>query len=174
MKRRGWSLIEVIVVMAVGSVVLGTASTLLYTIMRAERAARHEIERRAVLGRLADQFRSDAHAATRCEAIPAEGGNKSQPGWQFDLPSGESVVYENGPDGLLRTERIGQAVQRRETFSLPAETTAEIEIHAADRPRLVSLLIVPSDDVAAQPQLESVQIEALLGSDHRFVKKEEP
>ena len=61
--RRGYTLIEMIVVMTAGTVLMGIAVTLLCALLRAEGTGRALVERSASLGRLADQFRRDVHAA---------------------------------------------------------------------------------------------------------------
>jgi type II secretory pathway pseudopilin PulG len=173
-RRRGLSLVEVVVVMTAASVVLGTTATLLYTMMRAERAARHEIQRRAVLGRLADQFRSDAHAATGCVPLVREAGQNEASLWRFNLPGEAAVVYQNDPEGLARTERAGGSEKRRESFALPAESTARIEVPSGTTPAIVSLWIVPAGQSAAQPPGGPVRIDAVLGRDQRYLTRQGP
>jgi prepilin-type N-terminal cleavage/methylation domain-containing protein len=82
MPRRGYTLIEMLVVITVSTVLLSVAVGVLHVLSRAERSGREHGNRATIVARLADQFRSDVHAALH--PIPSEGADKNV--WQFALP----------------------------------------------------------------------------------------
>jgi prepilin-type N-terminal cleavage/methylation domain-containing protein len=164
---RGFTLIEILVATTVATIVLATAVALLHTLLRADAANRDAMQRSAAVNRLSGQFRDDVHAAVRIAA--------SSPDWQFDLPGGRSVVYQVTADSIVRTEKAGQAVAGRESFSLPPKAAAWIETATRDGVILVSLLVVPAaDDSAQPPSAAPLRIDAILGREHRFARATSP
>lgn len=177
-RRRGYFLVEAVVMMLVGSVILGLTVGLLHTVFRTQSAARDHVRRCAVLSRLSDRFRRDVHAATHQgtgEPVsePA-GGVADGKRWQFVLAADRTVTYSLEPGRLLRVERVGQEVKQRELFSLPPDTTATIETQGETKPAMVSLLIAPTPEATGQPAKRTMRIDAVLGKDHRLTKPAEP
>ena len=167
-RRRGFSLIELIAVLGIGAVMIGICVTLLYAVLRTEGAGRVHVRQGSVLGRLADQFRRDVHAANT--AGSAADGKQ----WQLELAPGRIVTYRPEPGTLTRTERADGSIQRRESFALPSGTTASIEIPADAEPTIVSLMITPVARASGQTGVRAVRIDAVLARDHRFTGPQEP
>ena len=65
MSRRGYVLVELAAVIAVGSVLLGIASGLLVLLMGVEQSSRESLRQQVALANLARQFRSDAGGCIR-------------------------------------------------------------------------------------------------------------
>jgi Tfp pilus assembly protein FimT len=107
---RGKSLVEMLVVISVMSLVLGTIAVTLTALFRVERQVARDIERISSYGRLERAWRADSHAATVCET-----GDECR----FTLPSGATVRY--WLDGVrLRRELLqGTAVEHRDSFEMP-------------------------------------------------------
>jgi prepilin-type N-terminal cleavage/methylation domain-containing protein len=171
-RRPGYSLVEVLVVITISVVMLSTITTLLHTLLRAEQNARDEAVGQALLERLGGQFRNDVHAAIRLQTLDHAAGPPT--GGEFELPASRTVRYENQADGILRTERLGQAVERRKSFRLPAQCVARIEMLPCGPPKIVSLWIGPREETATPPPGVPVRFEAVLARDHRFAQPEEP
>jgi type II secretory pathway pseudopilin PulG len=167
-RRRGISLIEMIAVMGIGAVMMGVAVTLLYTLLRTEGSGREHVRQSSVLGRLADQFRRDVHAAKTVAAAPDGEGR------QFELAPGQTVTYRFQRGTLTRTEQVDGTPQRRESYALPPGTTATIRIPADTQPALVSLMITPVAEASGPAGGRAIHIDAVLARDHRFAKAEEP
>jgi len=167
-RRRGISLIEMIAVIGVGAVMMGLAVTLLYGLLRAEGSGREHVRQSSVLGRLADQFRRDVHAANTVAGV------SDDQRWQFELAPGRTVTYRFQPGTLTRTEQVDAAPERRESYALRSGTTATIRIPANTQPAIVSLRIEPAAEASGQPAGRTIQIDAVLARDHRFAKPEEP
>jgi prepilin-type N-terminal cleavage/methylation domain-containing protein len=164
MSRRAVSLIEMLVVIAVSTVLMTVAVTTLHTLMQAEHNGRNHAGQAATLARLADQFRSDAHAALRPIAADGEAGDQ----WQFALANRAEVTYEALPGEIQRRERIAGKLVRQESYVLPAGSTAKITTRVDLAPVMASLVItVPAE---APPIEREIRIDAALGIDHRFTK----
>lgn len=179
--RRGYSLIELLMVMAIGAALMGTTMATLFTLLRSEQAARGRLRQAMTLDRLAEQFRRDAHEADRVVAS-AQG---TAPGaWEFRHGGGRTVEYRAGTEALLRLERVEGKIASREEYVLPAGALVSVgtqEGDQSDSPRGGKLDPFPSSRLPmavlriAAPAVESpgapartVRIEAALGLAYRF------
>jgi len=173
-KHHGVSLIEVLAVMTVTTVMLSVAVGLLNTLLRTERATREHLRQQAVLGRLAGQFRDDAHAALRLVLPQGDAPQQRRSAWQFEPAPGESIRYHVEDGYLVRTEQAKGKPPRRESFRLPIGTTVLIRRREQDKTDVTSMLIVPAEDPPAGSTCRSIRIDAALASNHRFTKPIEP
>ncbi|MEE8451061.1 MAG: prepilin-type N-terminal cleavage/methylation domain-containing protein [Thermoguttaceae bacterium] len=166
MKRRtAYTLVELMAAMAAASVLTAVAIGLIVTMLRSEGVARDHIRQSAVQGRLADQFRRDVHAA---EAIDIDGSGLV---WTLTLGPEHEVTYRVESNRLERTETGDPSIQRQETYVLPPDHTATLEMLEPTDPPIVSLSIVPtSKTIDAKPR-PTVQFDAILAADRRY---EEP
>ncbi len=175
--RRGFSLIEMLAALTVGSVLMGIAVSILAMLMRIERGGREQLHQDMVTARLARQFRDDVHAATRL--APAEAGGKGS--WQLVLAPDHTVTYRALPEVVERDEAEAGKPARHESYTLPAGWSARLIAPAGAGPPLASLdvgVVPPSVDVGVAVVLPprgdsttvapTVRIEALVGRDHRF------
>ncbi|MHB1036496.1 MAG: PulJ/GspJ family protein [Pirellulales bacterium] len=169
-RRRGVSLIEMLVAIEVGTVVLGLAVGLLYLLFQVQTNSRERLAAGHSVDRLAEQFRQDVRAATGL--MPAGEGTDPQSRLAFALPLDRSVEYRLTGNVALRTEQAGQKVLRRETFALlPGDT-----IHWETRPErkeLVSLIIASAGQAEKNRPTRSLKIDAALGADGRYASPKE-
>ena len=96
------------------------------------------------------------------------------------MPSGDTVTYRSTVAAVLRIETPGQgdATERRESFALPPDTTASIEVDDASRPQVVTLVISPLAEVELHGTLpprrqRSTRLEAVVARDLRFMTPRE-
>lgn len=164
MQRRGYTLIEMLVVVTVSAVLMGVAVQVLYLLARLERGGRESVGRATIVARLADQFRSDVHAALR--SMPAAGAEKSQ--WRFALAGDSAVAYRALPGEVERREQVAGKPARQESYALPAESVAEIVIRTEPAPTVASLVITLPGPASAMGR--EIRIDAVLSKDHRFAK----
>lgn len=109
MKRNGKSLIELMVVISMLGGVLGTAGTIIFQLMRAGQAVEADLRWDHSLTALAEQFRSDAHAASAAD-VTDDGKRLS-----LRLPSGD-VVYSLQSKGIHRVAPGPDGVSQQETY----------------------------------------------------------
>jgi prepilin-type N-terminal cleavage/methylation domain-containing protein len=167
MKRRGYSLIEMIVVLTVGATMLGIAVTMLGALMQAERNGRAHIGQNATLNRLADQFRRDVRGAKGKLAV--EKNDAGETAWRLDLAAGRSVWYVADPDEIVREERTGHTILQQKSYSLPENYVATIAASDSAGLSIISLTIAPTE-ASSRPGHE-IRIEAVLGRDRRFAEQ---
>ena len=168
-KRPGYSLIECLAVIAVSGVVLATATALLHSMFKADRATRDHAAGQQTLRRLAGDFRNDAHAAVKLSAVEA-GGEKKSPAWELQWPQGDRKVrYELAAGRFVRDELLGGKVVRREAYRLPEASAATIRVESGT-PAVAVLRIATAGPAGAQAGGWPFRIEAALGSDYRFAK----
>lgn len=115
-RRRGASLIELMVVIVLASSVMLLTATLLHRLFRAENLATRSAVTDANIGRLARQFRNDVHQATSVKRL--DDADK-KPGLELKVDSNQTISYTAG-DHRVDREVIGpEGVASRETYRLP-------------------------------------------------------
>jgi len=173
-KRAGHTLVELVAVIGMSAVIMATAVGLLLSLFKLDRKSQEHAVGHQSLARLEADFRADAHAAKSLAPAEAQKGpailgeGKKNPGWEFRFPEpGRTVRYAWQADGLVREERAGKAALR-DAYRLPPGTTATFE----QSPPIVSLRIVCGTSAGERAAGRTVRIDAVLGSDQRFAKRE--
>jgi len=162
MLRRGYSLVEMLVVLTVGAVIVGICVGLLHTLLRTEQNGRERVPQTRILVRLAEQFRTDVSAAVRQVASARQGE------WQFALPGDRVVTYQASPGEVRWEERTQGKPAIRETYVLPRGCSAAITVHSQAAPPVASLVV--ADKNATQQAAHEIRVVAVLGKDHRFTR----
>jgi hypothetical protein len=164
--RAGKSLIEMLMLISTLSVILATVATMLIALMKTDRQVRRDLEQQTTLARLAEKFRTDAHAATRCQVGPV---------CELTLTDGRLVRYEARPGQIDREVRRGDAVEHRDGYLLPNTAAVAFEQPAETGGRLVQLRIsaLPGSDGPYRTPIRPTLIEAALGLAHRPLQPED-
>jgi prepilin-type N-terminal cleavage/methylation domain-containing protein len=119
--RRGFSLVELMVTIAIFSFVLACSSVALATMWRAQTNVQIDLARMATLTRFARQLRADAHVANSAQIISsADGRSVGVTLSQVD----SQIEYTNAMDRVIRVVHVNGAVVHREVFVLPDTTAA--------------------------------------------------
>jgi prepilin-type N-terminal cleavage/methylation domain-containing protein len=165
--RRGFSIIEVALVISAISIVLGLCGGLLHVVLRLEKGERAHVDETATMARLEHRLRDDVHAATRA-------GRKSSV-LRLEGPDDRVVAYEAGVRAIVRTREHAGAVERRETYPLPScveprFVTSDLEGNAWV---ILELPRSAGPDVGPKRLIHDFQIEALVGRDHRRPRSKE-
>jgi type II secretory pathway pseudopilin PulG len=163
--KRGYTLIETIVVMTGGSALLGIAVVLLCVLFRADGSWRDHVQRSVTIDRLSERFRRDVRAAAGPPAAVAQ-----QPG-RWDVPlaaDGMShfVTYQVENGRVVRNVRESTRPDWIEEYALPAGATARIETEPLGDATLARLEIAPLNAAAGG---RTFRVEAVVGRDRRFV-----
>lgn len=160
MLRRGYLLIEMLIVLTVGSVLMGVAVGVLHLLLRTEQTGRNRAPQATIVARLAEQFRNDANDAVR----QVSDAGKSQ--WQFVLPDNRVVTYQTQSNAVEWSESAVEKTVRRESYVLPSDWSAAIAMHDTAKPPQATLVI--SERSGIDKAEREVRIKAVLGRNHRF------
>lgn len=142
-QRRGFSLIEMLLTMTVGSALMVLAMTLLQQAMTLSSQTRGQCESDRATHRLCEQFRRDAHIAT---TVTTQDNLETI----FTVDS-ERITYQILDGAVTRTTSTGHQGQERsghEQYELGESTSVTIE--RLEQPERVSLT------VRRQPMLKHV------------------
>lgn len=156
-RRRGISLVELVVVMSGCVVLLSLSAACLQRVMQAQVRSRADADLQRTLLRL-DQFvRNDVHRATAAEIDV----NKLSEGTvlRLELPDSTAIEYRRQAATLLRVQLAGGEMKAREMFSFPREIEPRI---ARPQPRLIVLSIKADDEDLVDVPSVHLQIEAAL------------
>lgn len=166
--RSGFSLVELIGVISALSVVAGGAIVLMQFMLGLNGEVRERTHTIATLGRLAQQFRGDAHAARGDVHVAADRRSAT-----FDLRGGvsgrgASVRWEIDDRGdLCRREDSPGKKPLQNAYRLPKQSTVAFELQNQAPAGIVALRI--DSPGTAEPALT---IEALVGRDERLAAGE--
>ena len=159
-QRRGWSLLELLVVIPLMAILLSISSVLLTAVLRSQGMLWAEMQQQSARVRLAVQLRADAHEATdlKCPAPQV---------CDILLPSGETIHYEIKEKTLHRELRQKETVMGRQSFPLDGLTATFSVDESQERP-LVRLSLESVTEVVkySRPARPSV-LEAAVGIRHR-------
>lgn len=158
-RRRGFTLVEVTVLMTAVAVMLGMCVVVLQLALRLETDARGRFDRATALTRLAERFRIDVRGARGVEIDP-----ELPKALRVDLASGRSAEYRvEGAGEVARVESAGDEVVRRDSFQVPQTGEARLELREIDGRRFAVLSI----DTATRPDRidpsRTLEILALVG-----------
>ena len=171
-RRRGISLIEMIVVIGASSIILLVGVGMLHTLMRSERVATESLVHATNHARLAAQFRNDIHAATTATI-------QGKPGEDYALqitdPNAAEISYAQKGRLLVRKETKPTQPPRHEQFRLPEDVRIRFAINDSGPHKIADLSWNFTDDDsttnadrATRPPLNPLKIEAVIGKDHRY------
>ena len=99
-RRRGYSLIEMIVVVGAVTIVLSLCGLVLHALMRMDRSGRREFDDATTISRLARQFRDDVRSASSADSRP---GKEKGPLLEIKLSDKRNLTYEVQGTRLIRT-----------------------------------------------------------------------
>jgi hypothetical protein len=172
---RGVSITEIVFVIASLSILLGLCAGLLHAVLRLDRSGRSHLVETATIGRLARQFRQDVHAASRAKPVGGEAADGPAPGLELTLPEDRTVAYEASATALVRTQRKGPAVERREAYSIPFCRDPRFLVRGSDGAVWTSLELPRSTVPGAGPGdfRHHLQVDALTSRDRRRWQLEE-
>ena len=170
--KSGMMLVEVMTCMVIGMVLLGIVTTIFVRIVVMNPAAREHLETTITLGRLAEQFRGDVHAALQATSSEADA-----PAARLSLqwPGNVRIEYEMAEGGIRRARIEGDQIRQREQFVMSGMKVVGWEIKTPDRE--VSLMIgrlLRRESDEGQTVRYRFPITARLARDLRYALVEDP
>lgn len=158
-RPRGYTLIEMVLVVGAVSLVLGLCATVLSAVFKVDRSGRNAVADATTIARLARQFRQDVRAAGTARVA----GAKPPAGAGLDLvgTGGASIVYRVEGGRLVRQVRQGDTVGARESYAVERLGPVAFGVDAG-RAWLVLARHPDEGPGLARPE---VRIEARVGKD---------
>lgn len=153
--QHGYTLIEMLVAVVIGSLLLASLSMLLVVVMEATAGSTQAVARQQELMLLADAWRKDVHT-TREVAWRNE--------QESDLRVGD-VVYALKPDAVVRTAYADEKPVAQESFELrPAQSATLI----VDEEQGIATLRIRETDPPSESLAKNWDIVAAIGLDLRY------
>lgn len=154
--RRGWTLLEMMVVVPLMALLLSASAVLMTSVLRSQGALMSEIQQQSARSRLALQFREDAHAATGVTV-------GSPQTCDFVLNEVDLVHYEIKAGSLHRELRLKEEILEQAAFSLDGVAASFVLDESGERPLVrLNLEAVPQEMKHSRNSRSSV-VEAAVG-----------
>ncbi|MHB8969848.1 MAG: prepilin-type N-terminal cleavage/methylation domain-containing protein [Pirellulaceae bacterium] len=162
--RKGFTLVEMLAVMAVFSVTLSTIVLTLHALQKTGDRAHANISAGVELDRFATQFRSDAHAARTFTVSPTEPPNSEAHVLALTLPNEQIIEYQLSADQILRRVRAGDVDQHRESYRVRPVLERGWTVTANASAPLVTINLQPAQDRGNHPRgLAPLSVQAAVG-----------
>lgn len=158
-RRRGFSLIETLIVISISSLLTAAVGACLLTLYRAEHRTREAIGRREALTELSLHLREDAHAARRAEL------DAPQRSLKLDAGEGRTITYRAAPGQVERQISRGAETLHRDAYRLPGLTVAwDVQQAAGQRQLAVAVLAPQTEPGQTANQGPAERLEAVVGT----------
>lgn len=165
--RRAFTLVEMMVVISVGSVLMGLALGMVHRTMRAESTVRTHARVERTAARLSRQFRHDIHEA---ESVLLD-QQSDVPLLQLILPDQRPITYRIESSSLLRQQQHSDEQTHRELFSFPDNYSLQFA-ELSKPPRATLTLEHDTKLVGIDPKIK-LHVEAVIGQFLRLSQTEE-
>jgi prepilin-type N-terminal cleavage/methylation domain-containing protein len=116
MNRRGYTMVEMIVVLALLSVLMVGATVVLASLIMHVSRQRSNYQQAQVAGRFAEDLRRDVRTANRAEVMDIV--MRPASGLTLQFADGTTVVYAATDDGVERVSQRGDTVESRELYRI--------------------------------------------------------
>ena len=155
-KRAGFTLFEMVLVIAGVCVVIGLCGGLLHGLLRLDRSGRNAVVDATTLSRLGRQFREDVRSGRRVKAAGENGGSIL-----IEREDGGATAYRSEGVSLVREDRRGDKVRGRESFGIGRLGPVQFEIHGT----LLRMKLSGNAEGANMRARPGAVVEAKLGKD---------
>lgn len=162
-RHSGFTLMEMMAAMAVFTVVLTIAMGLLTLFLRLDESARRHAEGISATARLARVFRADVRAANSATVAQADGAQRIALASEGD----REVRYEVNPRTIRRVVSKAGSQVNVEQFRI-ARPNSKFVTDAAGSIQVVTLDLLPPDNLKSSLSRRPLRISAALGADHRY------
>jgi prepilin-type N-terminal cleavage/methylation domain-containing protein len=136
-KRTGYSLVELLVVLSIASVAFSAVALTLHLLQRVNHQLRNEVPQSEAMMRLTLRFRDDAHGSTQFSIEASPDGSSVGRFRQLD---GVEVLYQQQTSVVVRTVLRNSQQVHQERFRC-ADQAELIWASAGDPPSIVTLVL---------------------------------
>ena len=178
--QKGFTLIELMVVIAIISVIFSLVGAVFQRLFLSEQSAMRAALVEQTVSRLADQFRRDIHAATFAEIDTQREGATGSLGLFEANRDQPAIVYVVLTDEVIREQRAADAtVSHREVFRLPeCRISFATQVTEAEVSFIRLAIARQHSTITPQPQAtrpyRTLAVEAALGRDRVIRKNVKP
>jgi len=151
MRRRGWTLIEMLISICVGTIVMSCSVLVLGLVLHTNRISQQQAYATSVVGRLNIAFRQDVHDSS---LIASTGEKKKQ--LAMDFANHGRVVYGVVPEGVVRRDMSGDKITHEQLFRLPDNLAIDFEVDARTQPNAARLRIRSDERAGLNMVIEAV------------------
>lgn len=160
---RGFTLIEVLTVVAVLSMLLSLVAVSLATLLQVGQNSAERLAWQSTWHRLTLEFRADAHAAREATVL-GDAANALQ----LKSVGDTTIVYEIENNAVKRTAKRDDAIVASEFYLLPEETRAVISLTDGPYGRLATIALGKRGDGDHEHAFtRPLSVEAYVGLDQR-------
>lgn len=159
--RRALTMVEILVVISVMGVLMGTVATVVSRTLRAEARTQNHVSDIRAAWQLADQFRADVRGARRVVVPNDANGNRLR----VEAANAQVIDYSSDGRRILRTVADSSATpSRNDYYHLPDGVTAAFACFSSSE-RSFAQLSLTGAGTAPLPFVAEV------GRDHRFASE---
>jgi prepilin-type N-terminal cleavage/methylation domain-containing protein len=166
---QGFSLIEVMVTISIGSLVLISVGVALTSLFRAESSLREQTLQSSIRSRFELEMRTDLHQAISVEPLP---GTEAAQGFMLKGPNARRIEYRIQESQIQRTAFDQETLKHRDGFRLPRYTTATYRIAQENGQSILSLDFSRRPDSTHAPPSAAIEdrIVAAIGLDRQMTQ----
>ena len=165
-KKRGFTLVEMVAVIGVGSVLLVLATGVVQRAMKLDSQWHHHADVSRSLTRFSHDLRRDTHEA---ESVSV---SEEPAKIQLSLPLGQTVNYTITDTEIARISEIDGAEPQREYYKKPADYRAILS--KLSSPERIEVQINHDSNLVNQPPRMVMHVEAQVGRLLLLGRHEEP
>jgi len=164
-RRRGKTLLEMVVIISIMGLIIGMSATGLATLFRLRQQLTRDSEQARSLARLGTRLRLDAHEAT---AVAVDGG------CLLMLPDGSAIQYSIDAPNIVREVKRDGTVVHRDRFLLARSAAAEFSRGGGSANGLIRLHIRPIEVRGRKSEMpRTMTIEAVVGLNRALAQAEQ-
>jgi hypothetical protein len=160
--RRGYSLIELVMLIVSTSLILGLCAGILHALLKVDRSGRAHVAGLSREARLSGLLRADVRAARH--VLPAAAADTLS----LALDDDHVVEYHVQRGELVRVDRIRDTIRNQDAFTLPRGGSVQFEVDPGDEATLVRLVTAKPQAAIDTYSGRPTRIEAVLGQGRRF------
>jgi prepilin-type N-terminal cleavage/methylation domain-containing protein len=149
--RRGYTLVESLVVIALLAFTLSTVVLALHSLRRGDLSLRDDLEQERAVDRLVELLRQDAHRATAATLESGQDTKQLRNELRLSIGGNRTAEYSLASDGVVRLVREGEQVRQTDRFRVPLAATGRWQLDSKGELPLVTLWLPLGRKNVAEP-----------------------